>query len=355
MPDPVARIRKRLQQHGADAALLTDMAHIRWASGFTGSNGVVLVSDSLKVLVTDSRYTSQAQKECPDFDRFIAPASLYECLRNFGLEDTVVAFDSERLTVASLKDITRLVPDAEFLPVPGLLNQDIAKKQQWELNRIAEAQSLTDDVFQKLIGLVKPGTTEKRIAAEIAYLHLKNGASGMSFDPIVASGPNGALPHARPGDRELKKGDPVVIDMGCVLDGYCSDMTRTITIGLARDDFRAAYATVLAAKNAAVASARSGMNARDLDAVARNIIESAGLGEYFVHSLGHGVGLRVHEWPRVSSTSEDRLVEDSVVTVEPGVYLPDNWGVRIEDLVILHPDGCDNLTSSPDSLLELTG
>ena len=205
-------------------------------------------------------------------------------------------------------------------------------------------------MFAEICDWIKPGVTEQEVSAEIVYRHLLHGADKMSFDPIVASGSNGALPHARPSDRVLREGEFVVMDMGCFLDGYASDMTRTIALGEPSDEARRVYNIVLEAQEAALQAARSGITGTDLDDIARQIIKDAGYDEYFGHGLGHGVGLEIHEWPRLSYHVTHDLPDGAAVTVEPGIYLPEKFGVRIEDLIILHPDGHDNLTQSPKAL-----
>jgi Xaa-Pro aminopeptidase len=195
--------------------------------------------------------------------------------------------------------------------------------------------------------------TERAIAAEIVYQHLKRGAERMAFDPIVASGPNGALPHARPTNRKLQRGDLVVIDMGGFVDGYASDMTRTVAIGSASDEACTHYTAVLEAQRRAIDTIHAGMTGAELDSTARHVLDDAGLGQYFTHSLGHGIGLQTHEWPRLSQRVEHVLPEGATVTIEPGVYMPDQHGIRIEDIVVVREEGCDNLTGAPKHLIEL--
>jgi Xaa-Pro aminopeptidase len=206
-------------------------------------------------------------------------------------------------------------------------------------------------VFDEILALLRPGVTEQEHAAEIVYRHLNYGAERMAFDPIVASGPQGAKPHARPTGRAVERGDLVVMDLGCVVDGYASDMTRTVGVGALDSKEREVCATVLKAQKAAIEAARSGMSSKALDGVAREIIEEAGLGDAFSHGLGHGLGLEVHEWPRLSYHVDDELPDRCVVTIEPGVYLGGEFGIRIEDIVVLSPDGAEVLTESRKELI----
>ena len=353
MRDPVERIRGHLRSQKCRAALIPDVASVRWASGFSGSNGLLLVTDSSVTLFTDARYTAQARSECPDYAVEIASAGLFEFAAPWLSADGCVLVDPKKLSAADYESLREAVPSVEFVLSASWLSALRGAKSAEEIDKISAAQAITDRVFGEILDYVRPGVTEQSIAAEIVYRHLKHGASAMSFDPIVASGPNGALPHARPGNRVLEPGDAVVIDMGCFLGGYASDMTRTVVVGNATDEFRNAYGVVHQAKASAIEMARADVPARDVDAAARSVIQQAQLGDYFVHSLGHGVGLEVHEWPRLASNSEDTLCEHAVVTIEPGVYLPGKWGIRIEDIVAITNSGCRNLTATSDDLIEL--
>lgn len=355
MNDPVGRIRRRLGELGADAALLTNLAHVRWSTGFTGSNGVALVDGTRVVFVTDPRYAEQARLECPDNEVVVTSGSFPEALRANSSPYGRIVLDALSLTVAQYRELARQFHESDLMIEAGWLDVEVARKQRSEIERIAAAQALTDDVFARLLEYLRPGVTERQVAAEIVYLHLQAGADRMSFEPIVASGPNGAFPHGRPGSRVLRDCEPVVIDMGCYLDGYASDMTRTVHIGPATNEFAETYKVVLEAQQLAIGIARSGLRADELDGVARAFLVDAGLGDYFVHSLGHGLGLDVHEWPRIGRNSEYVLPDSCVVTIEPGVYLPGKWGIRIEDIVVLSPEGCRNLTRSSSALLELDG
>lgn len=307
-------------------------------------------------MLTDGRYTAQAQQEVTGASVSIVSGKLLEALADEPAfpESGRCAYQADRITAA---DRDRLVASAgtletlEWIGLTEWLAPLVAPKSEQELHAIRAAQEITDDVFSFLIDWLQPGLTEREVAAEIVYRHLRAGAERMSFLPIVASGPNGALPHARPTGRRLAAGDLVVLDFGCVVDGYASDMTRTVAIGPASGDAQQAYDVVLAAQEAALGAARAGVASNDLDQAARRVIEAAGLGDYFTHSLGHGVGLDVHEWPRVSYLADYPLPQGAVVTIEPGVYVPGAFGIRIEDMIQLQRDGCRNLTASPKRLI----
>ncbi len=355
MTDRIDTIRQLAAAHDTDGVVIAHPADLRWAVGFTGSNGLLAVTERGAWFVTDGRYTSQAAAEVEGADVAVAPGALAEFASERGYLDGAqrIAVQSDRLTVAAFETLQEAVPDAELVPVKDLLAEAVAAKTPGEVEAVRQAQALTCDVFSAILPTVQPGMSEQAIAAEIVYQHLKRGASAMSFEPIVAAGPRGALPHARPSSRPLNPGELVVIDMGGVLDGFCSDVTRTVAVGEPAEDAREAYAVVQRAQRAAIDAARAGLTGRQLDTVARSVIADAGLGDAFSHSLGHGVGLDVHEWPRLSQQVEHVLPAGATVTVEPGVYLEGRFGVRIEDVVVLREDGCDNLTPLPTDLLVL--
>jgi Xaa-Pro aminopeptidase len=354
MSDRLASIRRRLSELKAEAVLLSSGADIRWACGFTGSNALLLVGPEAAHFVTDGRYTEQAQAEVRGAEVHIADNGLFACL---GAHDllapyTTVAFQSDAVSVHAQASWAEAHPSLEWKPVPQLLSRMVAKKGEKEAKKIRAAQSVTESVFDDILDLLAPGVTEREVAAEIVYRHLRRGADAMSFDPIVASGPNAARPHARPTDRCLRKGEPVVIDMGGVVEGYASDMTRTVALGDPGAAVRRAYAAVLEAQQKALDAARAGMTGAALDAVARESLGEADLDAWFSHGLGHGIGLQVHEWPRVSSSSDAELPVGACVTIEPGVYVPEEeYGIRIEDIVWLQADAAENLTQAPKTLL----
>lgn len=356
MSSRISCIRGRLNELEVDAVLLTSLPKIRWACGFTGSNGLLIIGPDSASFVTDGRYTDQARAEVERADVHIAENGLSACVGEAGLLAAFsrVAFQADHVSVARRDALADDHETVDWIPESGMLTRLVGSKSQHEVSQIRAAQSITEEVFRELIELIEPGMTEREIGAEIVYRHLKKGAESMAFDPIVASGPNGARPHARPTDRSLHAGDMIVIDMGCFRDGYASDMTRTVALGEPEDTARRGYEAVLDAQHAALDAARAGMTGRELDAVARASLEAAGLAEHFTHGLGHGLGLQVHEWPRVSHTADDELPEGACVTIEPGVYLPEKqYGVRIEDIIVLREDGSENLTRSPKELMVL--
>ena len=348
-------VRKRLADLSADAVLLTFLPDIRWAIGFTGSNGVLLVTPGAAHFVTDGRYRAQAEREVEGAEIHVPGYKLYEYIAEHGLlgETRTCVVQSDHLTVAQFDQLQGLMQAIRFQPASKFLVEAVATKSGKEIERIRAAQEITDSVFVDLLPMIKPGVSELDLSAEIVYQHLKRGCEWVAFEPIVASGARSALPHARPTNNAIEPGDMVVIDMGGVKNGYASDMTRTVAVGKPGDEAREVYQVVRDAQEAAIEAARAGMTGRELDQVAREMISAAGYGDAFSHSLGHGIGLQTHEWPALSSRVEDVLPVGAAVTIEPGIYLPGKFGVRIEDIVVLNEGGCVNLTNSPKDLLVL--
>jgi Xaa-Pro aminopeptidase len=226
-----------------------------------------------------------------------------------------------------------------------------AIKEEYELERMRKAQQITDAAFTEVLTRIKAGMTEKELAAELIYCLLKNGGEGLSFEPIVVSGPNTSLPHGVPGERRLQEGDFITMDFGVTYQGYCSDMTRTVALGYVTEEMRTVYDTVLKAQLAGISATRAGVKGKEVDAAARQVIEDAGYGPYFGHSYGHSIGMECHEMPSCSPSGEVVMEENMVSSAEPGIYLPGKFGVRIEDVVVFKADGCENLTHSPKNLI----
>lgn len=349
----IDRVQDRLQELEVDALLLTRLPDIRWACGFSGSNAALLVGSAEAHFITDGRYTDQAREEVGGADIHVTRNGLMSYLQD---NDLLVSFEhigvqADHLTVSQYERLREEHPETTWQPSVHALTDLVASKDEGEVDRIRGAQAITESVFDEVVDLLAPGLTEREVAAEITYRHLQHGADAMAFPPIVASGPNGAQPHARPTDRVLREGELVVLDMGCFRNGYASDMTRTVAIGEPSPEAREGYKVVRKAQARALDAAEAGMTGRELDAVARTTIENAGLGDYFSHGLGHGIGLQVHEWPRVSHSVDDELPVGCCVTIEPGVYRPDQgFGVRIEDIVVLKEGNSENLTHTPKDL-----
>lgn len=352
--DWVARI-QRIRDRAPGVVLLTSLPDIRWATGFSGSNAALILGDE-PCLLTDGRYTEQAAREVSACKVQIPAGNiLRHAINALVPEGATVTLQAEHVTLAQLQEF-RAWSDGRgltFTHDQDLVSPLRASKDSVELAAIQAAQRLTENVFRALPGLVREGMSESELAAEITYRHLSAGAQRMSFDPIVGFGENAALPHGRPGPRKLKAGDPILVDMGCFLDGYASDMTRMMVFGSPSQAFLDGFDLVLNALSKAAEEARAGLRACDLDAVARSIIDHGGFGPAFSHSLGHGVGLEIHEAPSVSFRSEAVLPDGCVVTLEPGIYLEGQFGIRIEDIVVLRPDGSDLVTDISRELVRI--
>lgn len=321
------------------------MADVIWLTGFQGSSGLALVGPGTRTLVTDFRYLERAAAQVPDsFEIVDATAEMLQQLA--GMLSGRVGFDEAKTSVESFRKLGEKAPDGvELVDAGGLAEGARRVKDSAEIEAIAEASRLTDEVYAWIEERGLAGRTEREVALAAEVRMRELGAEGPSFASIVAAGPNGALPHAVPGDREIARDEPVVVDMGAIVDGYCSDGTRTLVDGRLSGEAREVYDLVLAAQLAGLEAITAGASGRAVDAVAREVIEAGGHGERFGHGLGHGVGVEVHEAPRLSKRSEDDLLSGDVVTVEPGVYVPGSFGVRIEDLVVVTEDGYRNLSS----------
>ena len=241
--------------------------------------------------------------------------------------------------------------EGELVPASGFMHRLRGQKDAQELERLEQAQRIAEKALTQILMELRPDVTEKEIAARLQYLMLHFGAEKMSFDPIVASGPNGSMPHAVPTDRKIREGEFVTMDFGCVYGGYCSDMTRTVCVGQPTEEMRQVYDVVLSAQLAGIAAARAGAAGAKIDGAARHVIEQAGYGEFFGHSFGHGVGVEIHESPNASPANDKPMAAGSVISAEPGIYLPERFGVRIEDVIVLTEDGCRNITKAPKELL----
>jgi Xaa-Pro aminopeptidase len=340
------RIAGRLED--VDALLVTEPANLRYVTGFTGSNGFAVVGRDVRRFVTDFRYVEQAKLEVPDFEREQGPQELFAALKGFSGR---LGFDDADLSVKQHRRLEELLNGVELVPLSGVVEEIRAVKEPGEILRIAAAAALVDEIYGWLLEYGIVGRTERAVAIALEHEMRIRGASGPSFPSIVAAGEHGALPHAQPREVEIPRDTLVTIDIGAVLDGYCSDCTRTWATGDLSDELAEAYALVLRAQVTALDAVKPGPKGRELDAIARDIITAAGHGEHFGHGLGHGVGLVTHEAPRLARSAENVLVPGHVVTVEPGVYLPGVGGVRIEDLVVVTENGRDVLSHTSKELL----
>lgn len=344
-----------LHVRSLDAILLSSLNNIRYLTGFTGSNALCVVTPRSALFLTDWRYDRQSAAEVSGIRRCVTRGSLLEeAVRQRVFQRCkIVGFEAEHLSYATYRSVRRSFSGIGLKPTTGIVEGLCLVKEKVELAAIRKAVAITDQVFQEVLPIIKPGMSELDLAAEISYRHKKCGAEKDAFDPIVAGGIRSSLPHARPTTRKIRSGELLLLDFGCTVSGYHSDMTRTVAIGKIDARKKRMYETVYAAQRDAVAAAKGGMAARELDAVARQRIAKDRLGKYFTHSLGHGLGLTLHEKPRVSFLSDDQLVSGMVITIEPGVYIPSIGGVRIEDDVVLTDHGCEVLNTSLRELITI--
>lgn len=328
---------------------ITSKANIFYYSGFTSEDAALVITEKEKILITDSRYIIQAKNQCPEFEIYNSADGTDKLFKRLGLKS--IAFEEDYITFSRYERLKNTAKGAELIPGGKKISLPRSVKEAEEIEKIQAAEAIGDGAFSHVLNILHAGMTEKEAAFEIENYMRKNGASGTSFETIVASGVRSALPHGVASDKVIEKGDFVTMDFGCVLDGYCSDMTRTVVIGSADGRQREIYAVVLAAQKAALEKIRAGIACSEIDAAARKVITDAGYGKYFGHSLGHSVGLEIHENPNFSPRSEDITESGNVITVEPGIYIEDFGGVRIEDVAAILPENMSNLTKSEKNLI----
>lgn len=338
-----ARMGDVLGEEGLDALIVTDLVNVRYLCGFIGSNGVLVVTPSSRVLLTDSRYTAAARTQVNDTEVVIAGRDLMDRLAEV-VPGGRVGIEAEHMTVARRDRMAARLSGVELVATAGLVEGLRVVKEPGELDLIRDATRIADSALSRLIDEGFRGRTEAEVAWDLEGWMRANGAEGASFDIIVAGGAHGARPHAVPRDEGIPPDTLVVVDMGARHAGYASDCTRTVATGTLPAALEEAYSVCLEAQRAALAACRAGVHTKDLDSVARGIIADAGLGEYFGHGLGHGVGLDIHERPWLRQEGGEVLQTGMVVTIEPGIYLEGVGGVRIEDLAIVTDDGCEVLT-----------
>ncbi len=352
------RIKKALallKKEKIDCLLVTNMTHIRYLSGFTGSNGMILLAPRRAYFLTDFRYLVQSQKEVKNCKVVIADRELTPELPKLAeLSKKVrVGVEAAHMSLKMLDKLKDLLPRVDFRTTENLIESLTRVKDVEEIKKIKKAIRLADKAFADILGSLKPGVTEKEIAFEMEYNMRSMGAESIAFDFIVASGQRSSMPHGIASTKKLRKGDFVTLDFGCIFQGYASDITRTVVLGKASEKQKKIYDVVLAAQKKACKAVKPGLACSRLDGVARDIIMKAGYGDYFGHGLGHGIGLVVHDTPSLNPRSTDTLVEGMVVTIEPGIYIPNWGGVRVEDDVLVTASGGQVLSKSPKELIEL--
>lgn len=328
----------------------------RYLTSFPSSDGYLLITPSKSILLADSRYIEAAQNSAKDCSDIILLKSfseqLPELVKSLGI--TSLFTEAERLSVSEFNSISKLAGcKCTADKTDDFIDTLRRIKSEEEKAKIIKAQRIAEDAFDHILGFIKEGVTEKQIALELDYFMLSHGAECISFETIAVSGKNSSMPHGVPCDKKIEKSDFITMDFGAVVDGYHSDMTRTLAVGEVSSKQAEVYETVLSAQLASLAVLKSGVSCFDADEAARSIIRNAGYGDFFGHGTGHGVGIEIHEQPRLSPKSKQTLEAGDVVTVEPGIYLPSEFGVRIEDMAFITENGCENLTNSPKNLIIL--
>jgi Xaa-Pro aminopeptidase len=352
-------VREAIASAGADALVITHLPNIFYVCGFSGSNGTVLVLGDAVHLFTDGRYTIQVHDEAPGARAHIVRTSLADACGDFlkaraSRSGMRLAFEAGSLNVAEWSRFKKAAgARVKWQPTTGLVERIREVKSAEELGVMRESARIASEVVAEAPEFVRPGVAEMEVAAEIEYRLRRKGASGPSFETIVASGPRSALPHARPTEKRLQKNELVVLDLGAILRHYCSDVTRTVFLGRAPSRIRRWYKAVQVAQEAAHQALHAGVSAGNVDRAARGLLRQRGLGRYFVHGTGHGLGIEIHETPRVGRHQKPKIRAGNVVTLEPGIYVEGVGGIRLEDEVAVHAHGTEVLTTAPRELLEL--
>jgi len=351
--DRLAKLRQLLQVNNLTAILVLQPENRRYLSGFTGSSGALLITGAEAALFTDFRYLEQAAAQCPGFNIVKHGQVIWDAIAPYTAGLRTIAYEQDFVTQSQFQLLQEKFQASKFLPGGHLVEALRITKEDSELLEMQRSASLADQAFSHICTCIRPGISEQEIALELEFFLRRGGASAAAFDFIVASGPRSSLPHGVASERVVQAGDLLTLDFGAVVNGYCSDITRTLVVGQASEQQRRVYQVVLEAQTAALAAVRPGLKGKEVDKVARDIISAYGYADNFGHGLGHGVGLVVHEEPRLSPSGETVLAPGMVVTVEPGIYLPGWGGVRIEDSVVITQTGCRVLTHSDKKLLEL--
>lgn len=354
MIDRISKLLARFDELDLDAVLVSSAYNRRYLSGFTGSSGYLIITKTARYMLTDFRYIEQGKEQCIAYEIIdYYKKGLLDTIEDILLKESIssIGFEDSKLTVKEFEQLITKFESIKWIEMNNMIEEIRMIKDDSEIELIAHAASIGDAAFSHIIDYIKPGMTEIEVAIELEYYMKKNGASKLSFDSIVASGKRSSLPHAMPTNKVIEHGDFVTLDFGCIYKGYCSDMTRTIVIGEASDKQKEIYALVLKAQLNACNHIKAGIIGKVGDGYARDIIDKAGYRINFGHGLGHGLGLEVHEKPRLSLLSEDLIKENMIMSIEPGIYIPGFGGVRIEDLVLITKDGIRNFCTSPKELI----
>lgn len=350
----VKAVQAKLKDHGVEALLVTSPYNLRYVSNFTGSTGLSVITQEKAYFVTDFRYTEQAAEQAKGFEIIKNTGSIYEEVKAIVKKESIanLGFEKDFVTFATY-DLLKSLLSADLKPISGLVESLREVKEEAEIETIKQAIKITEYAFEEILSFIKPGVSEIEVANRLDFLMREKGATGVSFDTIVASGKRSAMPHGVASEKLIEQGDMITIDFGCYYKGYVSDMTRTFSLGDPGEELKKIHQIVLDANLKVTEQAKAGVTGKELDAVARDYITEQGYGEAFGHSTGHGMGLEVHEGPGIHYRNENKLVEGNVITNEPGIYIPGLGGVRIEDDLLITKDGNVNLMSVTKERIQL--
>ena len=353
--DRINKLRQQLSLAKLDGMYVTNLTNVRYLTGFTGSAGSLLILEEAQHFFTDGRYIAQCKDQIKNCEVHIVGSVHYKYIADNKMipNESMIGFEGDHMNVSTYENIKQAMANITWTKISGTIEKIAAVKDMLEIDSLKTAIEITDEVFTKIIPELKEGAVERDIAAKISYLFKTNGAEGDSYESIIGSGWLGALPHARPTDKKFEKGDFVVMDFGALYNGYHADMTRTIVIGEASEKHREIYSTVLDSQLSGIKLAKAGVTGAEIDHACREVIIAAGYGDKFIHSTGHGIGLEVHTYPRISSLNKQPLLENYVVTIEPGIYIEGWGGVRIEDDCWIQKHQCIPLNKSTKEMLIL--
>lgn len=338
-------------------ALIISPENRKYFTGFESSDGFLIASENRAVFITDGRYIEAAEKQISNCEVKLLGKTypqIAEILKEMNCNRLLV--ESTRMTVStynSLKGVLKKIPVSTDTTLDTIINTLRSVKTEIEVENIIKAQRIAEDAFNHILNFIKVGVTEKEIALELDFYMLRHGGEGLSFETIAVSGANSSMPHGVPSNKKIENGDFITMDFGTIINGYHSDMTRTVAVGFATDEMKNVYDTVLKAQQNCLDNIKAGISCKDGDEFARSVIRNAGLGQFFTHSTGHGVGVEIHEFPNLSPASDSVLQVGNIVTVEPGIYIPEKFGVRIEDMALITENGCRNLTNAKKDLIIL--